>query len=175
MNQTALRVWYLAKRMPFTPFHLGPGAVFKAIGGRHFSFMVFGDAQVLMDIEPLVGILAHKPVLHGVTHTLLGALVIGTLAGAIGKPISAAVLRWCSIPHHPFTWTASFAGAYVGTCSHVLLDALMHADMSPRWPIVAGNPLLGQVGLGHLHMACTLAGLLGAAVVAVRFKTRGRA
>lgn len=36
--------------MPFTPIHLGPGAACKAIGGRHFSFMVFGGAQVLMDI-----------------------------------------------------------------------------------------------------------------------------
>ena len=27
--------------MPFTPFHLGPGAAFKAIGGKHFSFMVW--------------------------------------------------------------------------------------------------------------------------------------
>lgn len=161
--------------MPFTPFHLGPGAVFKALGGRHFSFMIFGGAQVLMDIEPLVGILTHRPVLHGVTHALLGALVIGTLAGVLGKPISASVLRWLSIPHYPFTWTASFAGAYVGTFSHVLLDALMHADMSPWWPLADGNPLLGQVALGHLHMACTFAGLLGAAVVTLRFKSRGRA
>lgn len=22
--------------MPFTPFHLGPGAAFKAVGGKHF-------------------------------------------------------------------------------------------------------------------------------------------
>lgn len=161
--------------MPFTSFHLGPGALFKAVGGRRFSFMVFGGAQVLMDIEPLVGILAHRPVLHGVTHTLLGALVIGTLSGLIGKPISAAVLRWLAIQHYPFTWAASFTGAYVGTFSHVLLDALMHADMSPWWPIASGNPLLGRIDLGHLHMACALAGLLGAAVVALRFKSRGRA
>ena len=38
--------------MPFTPFHPGAGAVFKATGGRHFSFMVFGGTQVLMDLEP---------------------------------------------------------------------------------------------------------------------------
>ena len=66
--------------MPFTPFHLGPGAAFKAIGGKHFSFMVFGGTQVLMDIEPLVAILRGSPVLHGVTHTILGALVIGLVA-----------------------------------------------------------------------------------------------
>ena len=47
--------------MPFTPFHLGPGAAFKAIGDKHFSFMVFGCAQVPMDIEPLVAILPDRP------------------------------------------------------------------------------------------------------------------
>ena len=51
--------------MPFTPFHLGPGGVLKAVGGRHFSFMVFGGAQVLMDIEVLVRMDLGTPVLHG--------------------------------------------------------------------------------------------------------------
>ena len=33
--------------MPFTPFHLGPGAAFKAMGGKHFSFLVFGGGRSL--------------------------------------------------------------------------------------------------------------------------------
>ena len=77
--------------MPFTPFHLGPGAAFKTVGGKHFSFLVFGGAQVLMDIEPLVGIVRGWPILHGVTHNLLGALIIGLVAGAIGRPVGESV------------------------------------------------------------------------------------
>jgi len=161
--------------MPFTPFHLGPGAVFKAVGGRHFSFMVFGGSQVLIDIEPLIGIIQHKPILHGHTHTVLGALLIGTIAGLIGKPISAFVLKWLSIPHFPFTWTASFIGAFVGTYSHVALDAMMHADMNPLWPFAAGNPLLGIVTPGVIHVGCLVAAAVGAMVVALRFKIYGRA
>lgn len=158
--------------MPFTPFHLGPGALFKAIGWRHFSFMVFGGAQVLMDIEPLVGMLRGREVLHGYTHTLPGALVIGTIAGVVGRPVSAFVLRLLSIPHHPFTWTASFIGAYVGTFSHVGLDALMHADMSPWWPLSAGNSWLGAVSLRWLHLGCLLAAVVGGVVVAIRYRIR---
>lgn len=161
--------------MPFTPFHLGPGAVFKAIGGRHFSFMVFGGSQVLMDIEPLIGLLTHKSVLHGPTHTLLGAFVIGTVAGIIGKPISATVLRWRSIPHYPFTWGASFAAAYTGTFSHIVLDAFMHSDMKPWWPISDSNHLLGVISVDQLQLACVLSGLLGGVVAALKFKTKGRA
>lgn len=90
--------------MPFTPIHLGPGAAFKAIGGRHFSF---------------IGIIQNKPILHGYTHTLVGALLIGFVAGVIGRPISAFVLKLLQIKHRPFTWDASFSGAFVGTFSHM--------------------------------------------------------
>ena len=154
--------------MPFTPFHLGPGAAFKAAGGKHFSFMVFGGSQVLMDIEPLVAIVQGWPILHGVTHTVLGALVIGLVAGAIGRPISEFVLRLLRIRHHPITWPVSFVSAFVGTYSHIALDAVMHQDMDPLWPLAAGNPLLGIMSVGGLHVLCLAAGLLGLLIIAGR-------
>ncbi|PUA96119.1 hypothetical protein C8C99_0925 [Acidovorax sp. 107] len=158
--------------MPFTPIHLGPGLAFKAFGGRHFSFMVFGGSQVLMDIEPLIGILQNKTILHGYTHTLLGALVIGTIGGIVGRPTSSYLLRLLAIPHPPFTWAASFVGAYIGTLSHVLLDSIMHFDMSPWWPIVSGNQLQTVLSIDQLHIACLIAGIVGGIVVAVRIKNR---
>jgi uncharacterized membrane protein YeaQ/YmgE (transglycosylase-associated protein family) len=154
--------------MPFTPFHLGPGAVFKAIGGRHFSFMVFGGSQVLMDIEPLIGIIQGRSDLHGYTHTLLGALVIGTIAGVIGKPVSTFVLTLMRFPQHPVTWKASFIAAFVGTYSHVALDAMMHSDMTPWWPVALGNQLLGLVPVGWLHVGCFVAAVIGGFAVAFR-------
>jgi len=161
--------------MPFTPFHLGPGAVFKAIGGRHFSFMVFGGAQVLMDIEPLVRIYQEAPILHGYTHTILGAAVIGVIATITGKPISQFVLNRFGIPHYPLSWLASASGAFVGTFSHVLLDAIMHADMRPWWPLSAENQLLRIIPVETLHIVCVACGVLGGAGVAWRFARRGRA
>lgn len=148
--------------MPFTPFHLGPGAAFKAIGGRHFSFLVFGGSQVLMDIEPLVRILRNDAVLHGYTHTLAGALAIGGLAAVTGKPISEWVLR------KRMTWTAACAGAFIGTFSHIVFDAVMHADMRPWWPLANGNGLLHAIDIEQLHMACLALGLLGLAGIAAR-------
>ena len=154
--------------MPFTPFHLGPGALFKAVGGRRFSFVVFGGAQVLMDLEPLVGMLRGSDVLHGYTHTLAGALAIGVLAGAIGRPVSLFVLRRAGIAHVPFSWGASFAGGLVGTLSHIALDALMHADQRPWWPLSDANPWLYSVPLSGIHVGCVVAGVLGGAVVGWR-------
>ena len=154
--------------MPFTPFHLGPGLVFKAIGGRHFSFMVFGGAQVLIDIEPGLGLALGWPVLHGWTHTFAGAAVIGAIAGVAGKPASTRVLRWLRIVHPPLTWTASFIGAFVGTFSHVLLDGLMHADMRPLAPWSEANPWFGWIPMERVYDGCVVAAVVGAAAIALR-------
>lgn len=160
--------------MPFTPFHLGPGAAFKAIGGRHFSFMVFGGAQVLMDIEPLVRILRGDFVVHGPTHTIAGASCVCIVAALIGKPISEVVLKALRVSHVPLSWCAAWSGAMIGTFSHVALDALMHGDMRPWWPLASGNGLLGAVQLGHLHAACAALGVIGLVAIAGRHLLRSK-
>jgi hypothetical protein len=161
--------------MPFTLFHLGPGAAFKAIGGRHFSFMVFGGSQVLMDIEVLARMHLGTPVLHGYTHSVAGALAIGALSTFTGKPVSEFVLRWRKIPHYPISWLAAAMGAFVGTFSHIVLDAIVHDDMRPWWPIGSGNGLLGLMGYENLQWWCVALGVVGAIGVGVRFAKRGRA
>jgi len=161
--------------MPFTPFHLGPGATFKAIGGRHFSFMVFGGSQVLMDIEPLIGILTGKPVLHGYTHTIAGALIIGIVAALIGKPVSAYALALLRVPHYSFTWLAAFSGALVGTFSHIIFDAVMHSDMRPWWPLSNANGLLHIISIERLHLVCVALGGLGVLTISGKALLRSRA
>jgi membrane-bound metal-dependent hydrolase YbcI (DUF457 family) len=151
--------------LPFTPLHLGPGALFKAVGGRRFSFMIFGGSQVLMDIEPLIRMARHDGILHGTSHTVLGAFAVGIVAAAGGRPVSEFVLRLLRIPHHSLTWKVSFISAFIGTYSHILLDAVMHKDMSPLWPFMAGNTLLDVMPLLWLHILCVLSGLLGIAII----------
>ncbi len=97
--------------MPFTPFHLGPGAAFKAFGGRYFSFMVFGFSQVAMDIEVLVRILRGDSPLHGFTHipVPVGATLIGIVSVLIGKPVCECFLGYrCSIPIGPLRLEKGF-------------------------------------------------------------------
>ncbi|MFB9244774.1 hypothetical protein IV454_14865 [Massilia antarctica] len=160
--------------MPFTPLHLGPGAAMKAVGGRHFSFMVFGGAQVLMDIEPLVGLIEGADILHGPTHTLAGALLIGSVAALTGKPVSEFVLRVLKIAHQPISWLASCMGAFLGTLSHIVLDAIMHSDMHPWRPLSNSNGLLDLVSVNALHLACLVLAVLGGAVAAWRLYKASR-
>jgi hypothetical protein len=154
--------------MPFTPFHLGPGALFKAGGGERFSFMIFGGAQVLMDIEPLVRMVRGDAILHGVSHTLAGAFAIAAAATAVGRPVSNAALRLAGLRGRSIGWMVAWSSALVGAYSHVGLDALMHQDMNPLWPFAEGNPVLGLISVGTLHLLCVLAGLLGGGFIALR-------
>ena len=151
----------------------------KALAPRHFSLTAFGLAQVVTDVEPLVRILRGDAVLHGFTHTYLGATLIAAACAVAGKPLCQALLNlWKPDPKAPFltwlrgepvlSWPAMLLGSFVGTWSHVALDSVMHADMHPFRPWSETNCLLGAVSLGMLHVGCVLAGAAGALVLLLR-------
>jgi hypothetical protein len=169
--------------VPFTPFHMGPGIAVKAVVGRHFSLMVFGFSQVAIDIEPLVRILHGDEVLHGFTHTYLGATLIAIASVVIGRPVCQFFLNfWTPDPDAPFltwlrgpreiSWPAAIVGAVVGTYSHVLLDSIMHADMQPFAPWSDANSLLRIISVTNLHVVCVLSGLLGAILMLAFYGAR---
>ena len=66
--------------MPFTPFHLGPATVVKALLQDRFSLVVFGWSQIVMDVQPLVVMVSGRGHMHGFTHTLIGATLLGLVA-----------------------------------------------------------------------------------------------
>ena len=160
---------------------MGPGLTIKALAGRRFSIIAFGIAQIAMDIEPLVGLIRGSQVLHGPTHNYLAALaitvVVAFLSPTIGRPI---LRRWNhELSFYRLAWlveTDSFApvpvlaGASAGTLSHVILDSIMHFDVSPHAPWSSANILLGLISTDTLNQFCVLAGLLG--VVGWVFRAR---
>src|SRR5215210_2467379 len=124
---------------------MGPGLLIKSLLRGSFSLMVFGWTQIIMDIQPLVGLITHHGKLHGFSHTYLGASLIGALSAITGKYLSqialAAVLgkRWSEID---IGWRTAIISAYIGSYSHVVLDSIVHSDMQPLYPF-ASNELLG--------------------------------
>ena len=172
--------------MPFTPFHMGPALAVKALAGRYFSVLTFGIAQVAMDIEPLVGMIRGAEVLHGWSHTYLGALVIAGTVVPISPAICRPILRrWNQELSHyrlgrlasaeSFSSLAVVTGALVGTLSHVALDSIMLSDMRPFAPIAESNGLLHSISIAELHLSCVGAGIIGIAVwLLVGLLRRGR-
>jgi hypothetical protein len=172
--------------MPFTPFHMGVGLAAKTVGGRHFSVLTFGIAQVAMDIEPLIGMLRQWPVLHGPTHTYLGAVPIALVAAAITPWLCGPLLRrWNrEVLHYGMPWLQETSpwrppvvvlSALAGTFSHVLLDSVMHLDIRPWAPWSDANGLYAILPLSTLHLLCTV-GMVGGALgwVALQWLRRPR-
>jgi len=150
--------------MPFTPFHMGPGLVVKAIMRRRFSLMVFGWSQVAIDLQPLVAIVTGRGELHGLSHTAIGATLIGLACGMTGRPLGELGLRVLRRrPYLPVTWRASFTSAFIGTYSHVLIDGIMHADITPLAPLTLRNPLHGLISIEALHAWCVISAIVGSA------------
>ena len=165
--------------MPVTPFHMGPGLAVKSVAGNHFSVLMFGVAQVAIDIEPGIGMLSGSSTLHGWTHTYLGATVIAAGVLLLARPLCVVILKWWNrelatqrvgwiASPEKIGWPAAAAGAFIGTYSHVALDSLMHLDIRPFAPFSDDNGLLGLVSYSALHVGCAVAGVAGVAVWLVR-------
>jgi membrane-bound metal-dependent hydrolase YbcI (DUF457 family) len=169
--------------LPFTPFHMGAAFAIKPAARQHFSILAFGLAQIFMDLEPLMGMLNDWPRLHGWSHTVAGALLIGVATASIAIPLLPTFLRffhrkassplgWLFDPCPP-SRMAIWTGAMVGSLSHIVLDGLIHYDMTPLAPVSQLNPIVGWLEHDMVYGLCSILGALGAmAWVAMRWHVR---
>lgn len=151
--------------MPFTLFHMGPGLVIKGLTQGAFSLMVFGWAQIIMDIQPLVVMLTGEGQLHGFSHTYVGASLLGAFAALTGKYLGEIGLFVLGLNRDwqvKIRWPVAVASALIGSYSHVLLDSLMHWDMAPLFPFYDANGLVGILSADAIYQLCVYSGLLGA-------------
>ncbi|PQO30817.1 hypothetical protein [Blastopirellula marina] len=154
--------------MPVTPFHMGPAVALKAATQGGFSLMVFGWSQILMDLQPLIALTTGRGHVHGFSHTYVGATLLAIIAAISGKYLGEFGLRLFRVfaKGDSIPWRVAILSAAIGCYSHVLLDSVMHADMSPFFPINGANPLLRLVSVRMLHVFCVYSGLVGASVYA---------
>jgi len=161
--------------MPFTPFHMGAALIVKPAAQKHLSLIAFGIAQIVIDIEPFIGMMRRSDILHGPTHTLWGAITIGVLVALVSpamcrpilrrynQEVTAYKLRWLSEPIEP-TRVAVWSGALWGTLSHIILDSFMHDDMRPFAPFSDANPLLHVISHDDVYQFCVVLGVIGCIV-----------
>ena len=154
--------------MPFTPFHMGPGILIKGVLQGGFSLMVFGWAQILMDVQPLFVLITDGGQLHGFSHTYIGASLIAIASAVTGKYLSEYGLVVLGVrkkeDKFDISWWVVFISAFIGTYTHVVIDSIMHFDMQPFFPFGVTNSLLGVIGTDLLHKLCIYSGLLGAVI-----------
>lgn len=154
--------------MPFTPFHMGPGILIKALLQGSFSLMVFGWSQIVMDLQPLFVLLTGDGYLHGFSHTYIGATLLAILSALSGKHLSELGLKIIGVAktRNPIqiTWRVAFGSAFIGTFTHVLLDSIMHSGIEPFSPLSQVNNMLGLISVGNLHQLCLYSTLVGATI-----------
>lgn len=153
--------------MPFPPVHMGPGILLKAILQSSFSLMVFGWAQIVMDIQPLLVLITGEGHLHGFSHTYVGASLLTVVAALTGKYLAQVglfILNLTPSIHTNIKWWVVFLSAFIGCFSHVLIDSVMHADLQPFFPFARHNPMLLSLSVEALHKICMYCGLVGAVI-----------
>lgn len=164
---------------------MGAAMVVKPAARSHFSVLVFGLAQIAMDIEPMMGMILNWGVLHGPSHTILGAVVIALAVAVWTRPLCNGMLQRFNreLAHYqldwlreakPITTMAAIHGALFGTLSHLVLDSLMHHDIHPLAPFSHANPLADRVSHDGVYQLCVVLGVLGTvAWVIGKWRARG--
>jgi len=167
--------------MPITPFHLGPGILIKAILQGFFSLIIFGWAQILMDLQPLFAIITGVGKLHGFSHTYAGATLIAFISAYTGKWIYEMVMLFIKKDFTEYqkklfdvpkklTMGVCVISAFLGTYSHVVLDSIMHGDIEPFYPINLENYLYLVLSFENLHKLCIYTGIIGTTIFfAIRY------
>ena len=143
--------------MPFTPLHMGPGMAVKAACPRHFSIIVFGLTQIVIDSEILWHLARQDYPLHAFWHTYFGATVLAALLTILGKPASQwlkAAWNWFALKCRQENltvlthtgWLASCTGAFFGaivtsfwTASHTRTSS--RCSHFPRSTIFTASPI----------------------------------
>lgn len=120
--------------MPITPLHLGLLPALKRASPYKISSGGFVLTNLLADVPVVLNLVSLEKVKYGapmlthtlhdtVTHTFVGALVLGCVLG----------LLWFKRPG----W---LLGCILGALTHVALDMLVHADVAPFAPLTTWNP-----------------------------------
>ena len=150
------------------PLHMGPGILIKALLQGNFSLMVFGWAQIVMDIQPLFVLITGDGHLHGFSHTYIGATLLAIFSALSGKYLSEIGLKILGLSDKSnpvnIAWWVAFVSAFIGTYSHVVLDSIMHSDVEPFYPLSQENSLYGLITVDELHQLCLFSALVGAII-----------
>lgn len=154
--------------MPFTPFHMGAGVIAKSIAPRYISIQAFALSQIAMDIEPAIGMAKGSDVLHGWTHTFGGSLFVVFVATLLWKLIEDRRLYRWTLP--ALDWKVLCATMLIGAWSHVVLDALIHRDMTVVRELMGLTLFFSH---GFVEMLMVIFAVLGAVTLALRWGVQG--
>lgn len=116
--------------MPITPLHFGINGYIATIFRKKIDIASMVLANIVLDIQPFLALIVGLNIpLHGISHSLIGAILICLIASII----YGYGLKWIfSLKKSIFIFINSWV---LGGILHVLLDALVHTDVRLFYPI----------------------------------------
>ncbi|MFX1253116.1 MAG: DUF4184 family protein [Promethearchaeota archaeon] len=148
--------------MPFTPFHWGPMVLVLGLLSFLDPIGLFIGC-VIPDVEGVFALVTGHGPLHGPFHSILGAFFLAILT-SIGSQLFWYFLRWSKIEIPFFPEPNSkiiVCSAFIGSFSHILLDAFLYSEMNLLWPLPSFNPLYGLLSSPFIYNFCVICGILG--------------
>lgn len=161
--------------MPFTPFHLGPALLLGVLLYRWVDLPTLLVSSIIIDIR--AALVVYGPLespIHGILTTFAGGTVIAILVTTVISSFPNSIDRL--LDYGRLTDSVSrggiFAGSLLGVYSHVVLDSILYTDARPFYPI-AWNPFfVDGVKFIPVYLGCTLTGILGIIVFAVKYRNK---
>lgn len=157
--------------MPFTPFHEGPAILIGLLLISVLDFPTLLIASVIIDIEPLIVIMFDLDYpLHGYLHTFLGATLMAIITFIVMVPLRSyltSLLETFKIIQD-VDKKKIFVSSFLGTYSHILLDAPLYREMNPFFPYL-GNPLFGTLSASTIYTFCSVTFVIGLVVYIFQF------
>jgi membrane-bound metal-dependent hydrolase YbcI (DUF457 family) len=136
--------------------------------------------SIIPDIEGITALFILPDLnlpLHGTFHSFLGAFLLSILVG-VGSWICFTYLLpfivetlniKLSFLLPTFSLRCSLISSFIGTFSHIILDAFLYEDMNPWYPMTSvENPLLYAVDSGVIYLFCILCFITGIFIISIR-------
>lgn len=161
--------------MPITPFHFGPGGLVSAVAPKRHSFLAFCAVNVLIDFESLYNMTTRQPRIHTFFHTYVGASLAGlavVLGFLLARRFASQHLESTIFSLNSMSTGAITLGALVGAWSHVMLDSIMHGDITPLAPFSERNTLHHIISVATLHWVCLATGAAAIFLAGLRSSLR---
>ena len=128
--------------MPITPLHMGVLAPINHYFPKKVSNISFALVTLWADGNAILYYafgLEPPGELHGMTHTFAGAMALALVVGLVGALCGAKKWPW-------------ILGAFLAGITHVLLDALVHPEMNPLFPIAGNSMYIGNMPMVSLAL-----------------------
>lgn len=142
---------------------MGFGLVAKSLQPNRISLIMFGFSQVAIDLQQLYKHLTERVAIHGVSHCILGATFIGLAC----IPFRSSMER---LFNKAISFKSSIYGIFIGVYSHLILDSIVHPDVSNNLfrPFAINSHLFGLLSKIEMNLLCVLLGIFGLIIMGVR-------